>query len=159
MKEIPLTKRYTAFVDDEDFERVSKHKWCISENKTRYYAASHIPGTGHSVMKMHRFILGFPYGKVSVDHIDGNGLNNQRSNLRICTQAQNSCNTAASRSNNTSGYKGVIKSKNGKRWVAQVAFDYRCYKIGTFDTAIEAAQAYDAKAKELHGEFANLNFK
>ena len=104
---------------------------------------------------MHRLILGEPPSdqKVIVDHRDGNGLNNQRSNLRWVTKQENNCNRAGFGS---SGFLGVSKSRG--KWVAKIRRDGIRYHLGTFVSEIEAAKAYDAKAIQLHGEFANLNF-
>ena len=98
-----------------------------------------------------------PAGLV-VDHIDGNGLNNRKSNLRVCTQAQNSLNSRPRR-NSSSRYKGVSFYKRDKIWQAQIFYNFRTINIGRFDDEIEAALAYDRKAAELFGEFAYLNFK
>jgi len=104
---------------------------------------------------MHRFILN-PPDNVQIDHIDLNGLNNQRSNLRLATSAQNAQNKIL-RSDNTSGYKGIWRRENG-RWSAEVvANGVRSY-AGSFETAEQAAVAYDAHAIATQGRFANINF-
>jgi len=92
-----------------------------------------------------------------VDHINGNPLDNRKSNLRICTHAENSNNTGP-RKNNTSGYKGVYWAKRNKRWLAQITHNGKQVYIGHYKDKEEAARAYDAKAKEFQGEFAYLNF-
>lgn len=106
---------------------------------------------------MHREIMNAPKGMV-VDHIDGNGLNNRKSNLRICTQAQNNLNSRPKR-NCSSRYKGVSFYKRDKIWQVQIFHNSRTIFLGRFDDEIEAALAYDRKAAELFGEFAYLNFK
>ncbi len=106
---------------------------------------------------MHRQIMNAPAGLV-VDHIDGNGLNNRKSNLRVCTQGQNSLNSRPRR-NCSSRYKGVSFYKRDKIWQAQIFYNFRTINIGRFDDEVEAALAYDRKAEELFGEFAYLNFR
>jgi len=91
-----------------------------------------------------------------VDHTDGNGLNNCRANLRSATQSQNGMNRR--KQGNKSGYKGVSRATNSNRWQARIRVNRKATHIGTFDTRIEAARAYDEAALVLHGEFARLNF-
>lgn len=90
-----------------------------------------------------------------MDHIDGNGLNCCKSNLRICTQSQNNAN---SRTKKLKGFKGTIRGKGDRKWYAMITKDYVRYHLGGFQTEEEAARAYDAAAKKLFGEFARLNF-
>ena len=104
-------------------------------------------------MLMHRHILQPPVD-LEVDHRDNDGLNNRRSNLRMATRSQNMTNKEYGVG--ISGYRGV--SRNGSRWRARVIHNNKEHHIGTFDTIEEAAKAYDQLAKELHGEFAMLNF-
>jgi len=91
-----------------------------------------------------------------VDHIDHNGLNNRRSNLRLCTLAQNNRNMVSR--TGSSKYKGVCWHGGTKKWNAKIRLNRKCYHIGLFTDEIAAAKAYDKKAKELHGQFACLNF-
>jgi hypothetical protein len=146
-----------AIVDDEDFEELNKHRWSINGMG---YACRGV-NLGHGKVKplfMHREIAGTPKG-MNTDHINGDKLNNQKSNLRICTSSQNHLNRDK-QSTNTTGYKGVSIRKiyKYKRFRAHITVNYRQYDIGFYHTAIEAARAYDAKAKEHFGEFARLNF-
>jgi len=105
---------------------------------------------------MHRQILSCP-PDLLVDHIDHNGLNNCKRNLRLCTPAQNTRNSLSS-ANSSSKYKGVCWSKREKKWTASIQFNKKAYHLGYFTDEIKAAKAYDKKAKELHGQFACLNF-
>ena len=153
MKTIPLTQGMVAIVDDEDFEYLSKFKWHLkrSSKKARVvYAVAHEPNTtrNSTKLRMHRLILP---GVKEVDHINGDGLDNRRQNLRAATKSQNMMNMKKHR-DNVAGYKGV--SRNGIRWVARIGFE----RIGAFRSPIEAARAYDAAASFLFGEFARLNF-
>lgn len=156
MKKIPLTQGREAIVDDEDFEKLSEFKWFVSsmgKSKTLFYAGSHIEKKS-SFTLMHRFILNSPKGK-NVDHIDGNGLNNQRSNLRLCTQSENIRNSKQKKSK--SGYRGVFWLKSNKKWMAYISHERKSIYIGSFSTAKEAAMARNKKAIEIHGKFAVLN--
>jgi len=92
-----------------------------------------------------------------VDHIDRDGLNNRKSNLRLCTNAENIRN-AGKRGKGFSKYKGVSRHTRGKKWTAVIQLNKKTYFLGYFENEIDAARAYDKKAKELHGQFACLNF-
>jgi hypothetical protein len=105
---------------------------------------------------MHRQVTNAPKGLV-VDHINHNGLDNRRANLRLCTKQQNNCNSRSFR-HKTSNYKGVFKEKGSKKFRAYIRFNKKPVHIGMFELEIDAAKAYDKKAKELFGEFAYLNF-
>ena len=104
---------------------------------------------------MHRFILNAPKGQY-VDHRDRNGLNNQKRNLRFCTQSQNMMNLKSS--TGTSKYKGVSWNIKYKRWQSHIRLNYKLKNLGSYNSEIEAALAYDHAARELFGEFARLNF-
>jgi hypothetical protein len=153
MKEITLTQGKVALVDDEDFEELIKFKWCVYKNRSTDYASHRYKNRSIS---MHRTILKANLGEF-VDHKDGNGLNNQKSNLRICTMNGNMQNRKRYK-NNTTGFKGVYFNKDRKKYRAQIRVDGKRICIGGFKTPIEAAQAYDSAAIKLHGEFAVTNF-
>ena len=113
-------------------------------------------------MLLHRFIIENMYGTSSIknrqiDHINGNKLDNRIENLRICTQAENNRNRTKS-SRNRSGFKGVSWDKLLNKWRAQITYNYETVYIDSFEDKVAAAIAYDNKAKELFGEFANTNF-
>ena len=105
---------------------------------------------------MHRLILNAPQNKL-VDHVDGNGLNNRKTNLRLCNYTQNAWNRRPAAGGH-SKYKGVTWNNNSKGWYVRICKDYKSIYLGCFDNEIEAALAYDHKAEELFGEFAYLNF-
>ena len=146
-KVVFLTKGQTALVDDEDYEMVNKINWCVSGG----YAYNGARGP------MHRFLLSAPTG-VMVDHIDGNRLNNRRSNLRLCSNSQNQANRQVFRG--ASPFKGVVwqKRTNGTgSWKAQLVDQGVVIYLGVFKTDREAAAAYNEEAIRRFGKFASLN--
>jgi hypothetical protein len=163
MKEIQLNNGYVALVDDEDYEWLNQWKWGAHKKGNRIYVErSEVLRTGKKSYKtktiaMHRLIMDAPKD-MEVDHINHNGLDNQRNNLRICTGYQNRLNRKAFGSCKYLGVT-VTLSRNYKQIRARVHLDGIVYHLGSFKTEESAAMAYDAKAKELFGEFANLNFK
>ena len=160
MKEIKLTQGKVALVDDEDFDELNKYKWCAVKDRTTFYAMRK-PSQKNPARSMHRTIMNTPKG-MQVDHINHNGLDNQKHNLRNCTGAENTSNYKIPITN-TSGYKGVYLQcdRRGERiykyWKAQISEQGKQKAIGNFKTPELAALAYNQKAKELFGEFAYLN--
>ena len=152
VKTILLTQNKIAFVDDEDFEKLNKYKWYAFRSYSgKYYARRK---KSKKNIAMHREILNFP---PMIDHINRDGLDNRRSNLRVCDNSQNRINSKMCR-HNSSGFRGVSWFKITKKWVVHIAKDNKKITVGYFTDKIKAAEAYDAKAKQLHGEFAILNF-
>lgn len=149
---VPLTRGLCALVDEEDYEMVSAYRWIANTpiKSTRTYA---IGQNYDEIVPMHRLILNAPKG-VHVDHINLNGLDNRRQNLRPCSPSQNHANQV--KSHGTSRFKGV--SRNGRRWEASIVKDYRKHALGFYDNEEDAAKAYDEAARRLHGEFARMNF-
>ena len=174
-----------ALIDDEDYEKVMS---ALGPRSKKWYAqcppgATHYAFTGSRRVTMHRVVMDAPKG-MDVDHINGDTLDNRKQNLRLCTQSQNSMNKKL-RSDSRSGFKGVyekptpwkykyVSKKTGevsireympkKPFQAYIADPNtpakrkRHIRLGYYATKEEAARAYDKKAKELHGEFARLNF-
>lgn len=157
MKQIPLTQGKFALVDDEDYDFLMQWKWNAKKGCDTFYAVRHSPTQDgvRSTIWMHRALTSTSTERKFVDHKDGNGLNNQRYNLRSCTHAENVRNSRRCKSN-TSGYKGVTLHKDG-RWAARVMFQYKRRFLGYFQNKEDAALAYDEAAKNLHGEFAKTN--
>ena len=155
VKEIQLTQGKVALVDDADYEWLNKLKWHAIKDKWNWYA-NHVDG--HTNIRMHVLILQTPKGMQS-DHKDGNGLNNQRNNLRICTSSENTQNSRVRNQSKYSQFKGVSWHKYKNKWVAGIKINGVRREIGAFHNEIDAALAYDKEAEELFGEFARLNFK
>lgn len=151
MKEIKLTKGFITLVDDEDYQYLNQFKWHVLQPGISKYAARRINGVYYF---MHRIIMKTP-DSMQVDHIDHNGLNNQKSNMRNCTQHQNLMNTR--KYTGRSKYLGV--SFNKKYISAQISVNYKKIHLGYFMTEEAAARAYDEAAKRYFKQFANLNFK
>ena len=160
MKTIPLTQGKVALVDDEDFERLSKYKWCALNCHGFYYAVrseritnGRYGKTRH--FKMHREILGLTDPKIHVDHKNHNGLDNRQENMRACTCSQNQMNQRTMRSKKHSPYKGVCFF-HGK-WRAAIKIKGKTTHLGTFPSEISAAWAYNEAAIKYFGEFAHVN--
>ena len=154
-----------VLLDDEDYDRViAEGKWHIHKSYRRegvFYVERSTPRYKNGKRKtigLHRFIVDAPKGKM-VDHINGDGRDNRKENLRICTRAENTrnCNTPP---RGTVGYHGVryLSQTQAKRYHARIKFQGKVESAGVFFTVEEAAMEYDKLAKELHGEFATLNF-
>ena len=160
MKEIQLTQGKVALVDDAEYEELSQFKWYANKIRYTYYAGRKVTVDGKSkTILMHRAIMGNKAIGLQVDHRDGNGLNNQRGNLRACTNAENHLNQRLSRANKT-GYKGVTEpaSQRGRinRYRAQIVANGKHISIGHYPTIELAHAAYCVVAKKLHGDFVRL---
>lgn len=143
-----------AMVDDEDYPWLVAYPWRATNNNGRLYV---VRGDCGRVVSMHREILGTP-ADMHTDHLDGNGLNNTRCNLRKCSHSENQSNRGKQR-NNTSGFKGVYWTGGRRnRWRAELICHRKRFRSGYFFCITKAAKAYDKLAKQYHGEFACLNF-
>lgn len=158
MKIINLKSGFKILLDDEDFDLVKGFKWHAAIQSNNYYARTGIKNKDGKWerIEMHRMIMGCSKGDGKiVDHKDRNTLNNQKSNLRFCTIAENVRNRTP---RNGRKYLGVRLNKQNT-WTASIGYKYKTVYLGVFKSEIEAAKAYDKAAKEYHGEFANLNLK
>jgi hypothetical protein len=153
-KQVPLSKGQVALVDDNDYERVmAAGPWVADRTKSawtvrRWRVRLHLP--------LANFILDAPIGCI-VDHADRNPFNNQRSNLRIATRSENNHNRRKYKAA-TSAFFGVSRTRWSGRWRARINKDGIAYHLGTYDDPMQAARAYDKKARELYGIMARLNF-
>lgn len=150
MRTIELTQGKFALVDDELFEELSRYEWHAAKAAGgHWYAGRKIRANGKRVLiLMHRQIMAAP-DRLVVDHLNRNGLDNQRANLRVCTPWENSGNTKLGRRNKT-GEKGVYWNSKKQKYHAQVrAEDGKRYHLGYFDSLDEAAKAYKAAAQRL----------
>jgi len=161
MKQIPLTQGKFAIVDDKDYDWLNQWKWHAAKHPPGgyYYARRQTSRKNKKrwLISMHRQIMNVLSG-MQIDHINHNSLDNRRCNLRICNQSQNNQNRSKAKNEKSSQYKGVSQRSGKKKWRAHIQLNKEPLGIGSFDNEIEAARAYDNKAKELFGEFALLNF-
>ena len=158
MKRIPLTQGKFTIVPDEWYEELNQFTWCAWKCGNTFYAVRNSPrvnGKRDSNILMHRVIMDAPDGSL-VDHRDGNGLNNDYSNLRLATFIQNIHNQGV-RSNNTSGCKGVYWRKDLGKWSAQIGVNNKRISLGYFDVKDDARRAYNRAAEQYHGEFAKTS--
>ena len=145
---IPLGNGVHALIDEADAELVAGYDWRFF--KTGYAYAP----VGRKYILLHRLVMNVDSSKQFVDHIDGDRLNNQRHNLRLCTHAENMRNRTST--TGTSRFKGVYATKAGT-WRSAISLNGVRHRLGTFTSEVKAAMAYDKAARELHGEFARTN--
>lgn len=151
MRQIPLSRGQYAIVDDADYKAVrAAGPWYAKPCWSGFYA---MRTRGGRTVYLHRFLAG--EDAATVDHINGNGLDNRRGNLRSATVSENSRNRPAKRGN-ASGFKGV--SRHRSKWKATIAVAGRNIHLGTYADPAHAARVYDAAAREHYGEFAVFNF-
>lgn len=148
-----VTPKGTILLDDADVELVGTG-WYAVDHDSVFYAMRKRNGR---TQYMHRLLMGFP--SVSVDHRNRNGLDNRRANLRLATPRQQSVNKSKSRTRRTSRFLGVFLDSETGKWTAELRSDRHPRRIGRFTSEVEAARAYDARAREVYGEFAALNFE
>lgn len=155
MKQVVLSNGFVALVDDCDYDTVSQYKWNAVKSRNYHYARASFK---RKTLYMHRLIMGVLDDGIMVDHINRNGLDNRRANLRPCDHSSNGWNRRAQV--NKSGYIGVYKSKRfvEDRFYGEVTYRGKKIRSRIFDSAVEAAIDRDRIAKEICGEFASLNF-
>lgn len=141
-----------VLVDQADVALVKQFSWGLWKIRNRRYAYAR---AGGRAILMHRLITDAPKG-MHVDHINGDGTDNRRSNLRICTTKENVRNSGSR--GGTSKFKGVRWMKNVNKWAAGIRVDGKSHHLGVFSIEEDAARAYDAAAAKHFGEFARLNF-
>jgi len=149
--EMSLTRGKVTLIDKVDLAAALTYRWHAHFDGAYWSVASH----AHPTLYLHRLLLNAPEDRY-VDHINGDGLDNRRVNIRLATNGQNQWNSRK-RLGTTSCYKGVHFRKDRARWYARIKYCQRSYHIGTFESERDAAHAYNMKARELFGEFARLN--
>lgn len=161
MKRIKLTKGKYAFVDDADYEFLNQWNWHFKTgyaHRNQYLKGDNIKSRKRISIYMHRLIMNTPI-EMFTDHINGNSIDNRRSNLRICTKAENCRNRI--NITNPSKYNGVFFKKSKfnlkKKWFSSICVNYKNIYLGNFKTKKEAALAHNLAAKKYHGKFASLN--
>lgn len=157
MKKIKLNNGRVALVDDEDFDALTNIKWVVTPKGGTAYARGYVRvrGVGVIAVLMHRYILD-PPGKYVVDHINGDGLDNRRENLRACTHTENLQNMR--KLGGSSSYRGVHWDSRRERWVASIRVSGKKTSIGAFEDEVQAAKAYDEVCRKTRGQFARCNF-
>lgn len=152
--EIPLTQSKVTLVDEDDFAGLSSFSWCLHKDgyAIRYATTSYKKQTA---ILMHRFLCGDPEN-MEIDHINGNRLDNRRSNLRIVTKQQNQWNASGKR-NSSSRHKGVWFHKRSGKWESAITINGKQKYLGSFISEDSAALAYNQAAKVIHGVYARLN--
>lgn len=170
--EIPLKNGGFSLIDKEDHKKVvyldedypyqkrTTREWFIKKDTEciRYAVANiRIAKNKWTRIRMHRLILGITDPRIMIDHVNGNGLDNRKSNLRICSQAQNIANSRKIDKKSTSRFKGVCWCKRLGKWEVTISKNYKQTYVGIFDSEIKAAKAYNKKAREIFGRFACLN--
>jgi hypothetical protein len=152
VKMIALSNGKSAIVDPEDYERIKDVTWSVSTiGNTQYLMSRKMVGRKIAYTLLHRLIMGASPDQL-VDHINGDGLDNRKGNLRIATKSQNAMN-AKLRSDNTTGFKGVCYIPKRNRYSARIHANGKKYASAFYRTALEAAMAYKDMATSLHGEF------
>lgn len=157
MKRIPISRGMFALIDDEDSHRVLRYRWHAYPSKSTWYAKASAWDHIHKKqfnLPMGRFIMDAPKEKC-VDHINGDGLDNRKSNLRICTNAENSRNQKMKP--HSSRFKGVTWNARLGNWVAQIRANGTTKHLGVFTDECDAAKAYNVAAMKHFGRFARLN--
>ena|SRR5208337_938909 len=157
-RHIPLTQGQFAIVDASDFEWLSRWKWCLLKLRDDLmYAQTWVYDgrCGRPFYLMHRLILGAKKGQFC-DHKNWNGIDNRRSNLRLCTRSQNQANRPL-QSNNIYGYRGIYFDPERVKWEAKIKVQSKTVHLGRYETKEQAARAYNDAATFYFGEFAQLN--
>ncbi len=156
-KRIPLSHGLFALVDSEDYDRLMQWRWRPRKPGTVWYVIrTAIINGKEKKFQMHREVMRLEDHEL-VDHIDRNGLNNTKANLRRCTHLQNQWNKGVSK-NNTSGFKGVSWDNGHKKWQAQIFVKGKTIRLGRYFCIVKAAMVYDAAIRKYHGEFGYTNF-
>jgi len=159
-RKIPLTRGKFAIVDPQDYDRLKIHKWYAQKSAQTWYAVRSLTNGKTEPRKnayMHHLVIDIPDG-MRGDHINHNGMDNRKANLRPATPFQNVWNRRKFKRPSRSKYKGVDWAKDSKCWRARIRYKGKRIYLGSFDNETDAAKAYDRAAKKYHGRFAAVNF-
>jgi len=159
-RRIALTQGRFAIVEQEGYYALSRFKWTLLNCHRRQYAIRSVWDERERKNRhifMHRLVMS-PPDDMYVDHINGDGLDNRRANLRVVSRLHNCWNRRKQATPSSSRFKGVTKRKGSKKWKACIRFDKRLIDLGLFEDEVEAGRAYDEAARRYYGEFAQLNF-
>jgi hypothetical protein len=158
-----LTQNKIGIIDAEDWDKIKNHNWYTEKGNSTFYVVTNInKGKHQSQLRLHRLITNENNPEVFIDHKDFNGLNNKKNNLRKCTRNQNLQHSRKYK-NTKNKFKGVCLMRTKRKekvyfyWVSQIRFNKKLLYLGTYKTELDAALAYNNKAKELFGDFALLN--
>lgn len=154
MKEIKLNQGKITIVDDEDFERLNQYRWIVNANKKNIYVRRYtglINGISKYVL-MHREIVNAPK-HMQVDHINGNSLDNRKTNLRLCSNKQNNYNKKNPNKSNKLKIKGVYFHNKKKKFIAQIQIDKKNIHLGQFNVLGDADSAYRKAEDKYYGKF------
>lgn len=155
MAYVPLTRGKTAVIDAADAHLVGGVNWCAVKFGDTFYAATNRRLDGkRRVAYAHRDLM-TPPDDMIVDHIDGNGLNCRRSNMRLATRAQNVRNSRRPK-HNTSGFKGVSYNRKNQRWQAHIKVDSKSTYLGLYATPEDAYAAYCVASERYHGKYGRI---
>jgi HNH endonuclease/AP2 domain len=152
---VPLTRGYEAIIDAADAAFVGQWNWFALPKTNTVYAARWGREGEPRTVRLHRVLLDPPQD-LGIDHVNRNGLDNRRGNLRLATRSENMWNSAI-QVNNTSGFKGVSWVKRDKKWAASIRVFGKTNYLGYFETAEQAHEAYARASAEMHGEFGRLS--
>lgn len=157
MRTISTSNNFKVKVDKEDFDYLNQFSWFANIEKRSIGKRVADRGYRYKIRRMHRLIMNCPCG-LTIDHKNGNTLDNRKINLRICSIRENNLNKPKIQKQTSSKYKGVSWQKKEKKWYSSIKSNYKSYNLGLYEKEIDAAKAYDNKALELFGKFANINF-
>jgi hypothetical protein len=160
MMYLPVSGKYLALVDDDDYKYLREFEWFRSGCGRHSYPYTSVRiGTLHYTILLHRLVMGCRWGDGKiVDHRNHNVLDAQKSNLRFCKHGQNISNQMHKRGNKSSRFHGVYFHSHKRLWAAQLRHNNKQFNLGYFRDELAAAKRYDEAARAIHGEFASLNF-
>ena len=152
----PKHGEFKFLIDDEDYEKVKDYRWYVVVDEDRRYVRAHEKKSeNYSKVRLHRLIMNYS-GNMFVDHINGNGLDNRKENLRICTNSENNMNSIK-RKKGTSVYKGVSFDKSRNKYESYITINKKKIHLGRYETEEQAAQAYNNVVENHFGRFARPN--